>query len=75
MCLSDLKTGDIAVITEVYERGEEWARIAKIGLTVGAKIRVVGVSPLRSAVAVRCGNFTVAIPYGAARVIGVKYAK
>ena len=72
MYLSDLKKGDIAIITGFSKNGENFARIKKIGLTVGARISVVGVSPFRSAVAVRCSGFTVAIPYSAAKNIGVE---
>ena len=75
MNISDLKKGDTAVVIAVYGDFSVKKRINAFGIRRGTRITVIGYSPFRSAVCVRCKGFTLAISTERAKNIRVQYDK
>ena len=73
MTLSELKVGENAKVIALKNADNIKARLKSMGLGVGTAITVINVAPLKSPIAIKCGNLRLAICRAEADKITVEY--
>ncbi len=73
MSLIEIEQGQEAIVSEIHGGAGMIRRLDALGIFKGKAVTKTGSQWMRGPVVVRCGNTEVAIGYGMARKIMVKY--